>query len=98
MYNHSKSLLNLCAVSAALSLVTVFSSCNSVDTTATKTDTLTREENKEEGFVSLFDGKTLNGCDGDTAFWRVEYGALTGQVTRAKALKTNTFLIWRGGT
>ena len=29
-----------------------------------------------EGFVSIFDGKTLNGWDGDTNFWRVENGEI----------------------
>jgi hypothetical protein len=47
---------------------------------------------------SLFDGKTLTGWDGDARFWRVEDGAITGETTADQALKTNTFLIWRGGT
>lgn len=54
--------------------------------------------NKEEGFVQMFDGKTMNGWDADTAYWRVENGALVGEVTPAKPLKNNTFIIWRGGT
>ena len=28
----------------------------------------------ETGFTSIFDGKTLNGWDGDPDFWRVENG------------------------
>ena len=47
---------------------------------------------------SLFDGKTLSGWDGDTRFWRVEDGAITGETTADQTLKTNTFLIWKGGT
>lgn len=47
---------------------------------------------------SLFDGKTLSGWDGDARFWRIEDGAITGETTADKSLKTNTFLIWRGGT
>lgn len=53
---------------------------------------------EETGFQSLFDGKTMNGWDGDPEFWRVEDGALVGQTTTEKQPKQNTFLIWRGGS
>jgi 3-keto-disaccharide hydrolase len=49
------------------------------------------------GFEAIFDGTTLNGWEGDSAFWRVENGAIVGQSTPEKAVKENTFLIWRGG-
>ena len=49
-----------------------------------------------EGFVSIFDGKTLTGWDGDTSVWRVENGEIVGETTPEKQLKANTFLIWRG--
>ena len=49
------------------------------------------------GFESIFDGSTLKGWDGDSAFWRVENGAIVGQSTPENAVKQNTFLIWRGG-
>ncbi len=51
----------------------------------------------KEGFVSIFDGKTLSGWDGDTNYWRVENGSLVGEITPDKTLKTNSFLIWKGG-
>ena len=51
----------------------------------------------KEGFVQLFDGKTLNGWEGDTDYWRVENGSLVGEITPDKTLKTNSFLIWKGG-
>ena len=51
-----------------------------------------------EGFVSIFDGKSLNGWDGDTNFWRVENGEIVGETTPEKPMKLNSFLIWRGGT
>ena len=50
-----------------------------------------------EGFRSLFDGKTLDGWDGDPKFWRVEDGCITGQTTAENPASRNTFLIWRGG-
>ncbi len=48
----------------------------------------------EPGFVSLFDGKTLDGWDGDRAIWTVEDGAITGR-TAAADLKENNFIIWK---
>lgn len=50
--------------------------------------------------ISLFDGKTLDGWDGDAALWRVEDGFITGE-TKAEGeakLKHNSFLIWKKGT
>jgi hypothetical protein len=49
------------------------------------------------GFEAIFDGKTLNNWDGEPGFWRVENGAIVGETTPERALKSNTFLIWRGG-
>ncbi len=49
------------------------------------------------GFVQIFDGKTLTGWEGDPAYWRVENGNLVGEITPATLLKTNSFIIWRGG-
>jgi hypothetical protein len=51
----------------------------------------------QDGFVQIFDGKTLNGWEGDTQYWRVENGNLVGEITPATLLKTNSFIIWRGG-
>jgi hypothetical protein len=53
---------------------------------------------EESGFQQIFDGKSLNGWDGDPEFWRVENGEIVGQTTAEKQPKQNTFLIWRGGT
>src|SRR5687768_12978958 len=46
----------------------------------------------------LFDGKTLDGWDGDSDYWSVEDGAITGRTTKDKPLKKNRFIIWKGGT
>lgn len=54
-------------------------------------------EEVEEGFVSIFDGKTLKGWEGKEGFWSVKDGAITGQTTEENPLESNTFLIWRGG-
>jgi hypothetical protein len=47
----------------------------------------------EQDFVSLFDGNTLKGWDGDPNRWRVSDGAIVGQGNGSK----ESFLIWRGG-
>ena len=51
----------------------------------------------DDGFVSLFDGKSLAGWEGNPAFWRVEDGAIVGQTTPENPTKGNTFLIWKQG-
>src|SRR4051812_13870176 len=50
----------------------------------------------DEGFKALFNGKDLSGWDGDSRFWRVEDGALTGECTPENPVPGNTFCIWRG--
>src|SRR5712691_3858158 len=51
----------------------------------------------DDGWQTIFDGKTLDGWDGNPDFWRVEDGAITGQTTAEKPTKGNTFIIWRKG-
>ena len=53
--------------------------------------------NDETGFSAVFDGKTLNGWEGNPKYWRVEDGCLVGEITPETLLKTNSFIIWRGG-
>jgi len=51
----------------------------------------------DDGFVPIFDGKTLAGWEGKPEFWRVEDGAIVGETTAANPTEGNTFLIWRAG-
>ncbi|MCB1062528.1 MAG: DUF1080 domain-containing protein [Verrucomicrobiae bacterium] len=48
-------------------------------------------------FVSLFDGKTLNGWDGDPKLWRVEDGTITGETSDEEKITYNSFLTWANG-
>src|SRR5262249_7119844 len=57
----------------------------------------TAAKQDETGFVSIFDGKSLDGWEGDPTYWRVEDGCLVGEVTPETLLKRNSFIIWRGG-
>ncbi|MEM6688792.1 MAG: DUF1080 domain-containing protein [Planctomycetota bacterium] len=47
--------------------------------------------------VSIFDGETLEGWDGDPRLWSVRDGAIYGETTKEKSAKGNTFIIWQGG-
>jgi hypothetical protein len=51
----------------------------------------------EGGFQPIFDGKTLAGWEGNPTYWRAENGSLVGEITPATVIKSNTFIIWRGG-
>jgi hypothetical protein len=52
---------------------------------------------EDNGFVTIFDGKTLDGWDGDPKFWSVEDGAITGQTTKENPTRGNTFIVWEKG-
>ena len=62
-----------------------------------QSDRPTPIEGDEPGFVPIFDGQSLKGWEGDPTYWRVEGGALVGEITPATIVKSNTFIIWRGG-
>jgi hypothetical protein len=49
-----------------------------------------------EGWVSLFDGQTLNGWDGDSRFWSVKDSAIYVEPTCEKPTGT-IYLVWQGG-
>lgn len=70
-----------------LLIVLIISSCK----------TSGQNHGSKNGFVKIFDGKTLTGWEGDPTYWRVENGNLVGEITPATLLKTNSFIIWRGG-
>ena len=48
-----------------------------------------------KGFVSLFDGVSLKGWDGNPKFWRVEDGAIVGESTPTNP-SGNTYIVYRG--
>src|SRR5215471_21024432 len=49
------------------------------------------------GMKPMFDGKTLDGWDGDLRLWSVKDGVIHGEATKDASTKGNTFLIWKGG-
>jgi peptidoglycan/xylan/chitin deacetylase (PgdA/CDA1 family) len=51
-----------------------------------------------DGFEPIFDGRTLNGWQGqDMSFWSVEDRAITGTISPEHAPKLNQYLVWQGG-
>src|SRR5262249_26234147 len=50
----------------------------------------------ENPFRALFNGKSLQGWTGNGAHWRVENGAITGEIRAGKTLDNNEFLFWDG--
>src|SRR5690606_23886235 len=52
----------------------------------------------EDGFEELFNGKDLDGWDGNPELWSVEDGVIVGRTKSPEDLAYNQFLIWRGGT
>lgn len=51
----------------------------------------------EAGFEPIFNGKDLDGWNGNPKLWSVKDGAITGQTSAADPIKENTFLIWTKG-
>ncbi|MCX6954382.1 MAG: DUF1080 domain-containing protein [Verrucomicrobia bacterium] len=45
---------------------------------------------------AIFDGQTLAGWDGSAASWRVEDGAITGEIPAGQKLAKNEFIYWNG--
>ena len=87
------SALNLCIGHRAMAVLVVSILCSS----AVAADKAPGQTEKGGDWVSIFDGKSLDGWDGNPDFWRVEDGTITGQTTADKPTKGNTFIIWRGG-
>lgn len=54
-------------------------------------------EGDEPGFEPIFNGKDIQGWEGDPTYWRVENGSLVGEITPATVVRSNTFIVWRGG-
>jgi putative membrane-bound dehydrogenase-like protein len=44
----------------------------------------------------IFDGRTLEGWEGNLERWRVEEGAITGEIAAGQSLAKNEFLYWKG--
>ena len=85
---------NVKRFSSALALLLIIASVSSLSAKEKKEE---QAKDCEKGFVSIFDGKTLKGWDGNPKLWSVQDGAITGTTTEKEPIKENSFIIWRGG-
>jgi len=53
-------------------------------------------EADHEGFISIFDGNSLEGWEGDPKLWRAENGVLIGEIKPDNLIENNSFIIWQG--
>jgi hypothetical protein len=74
----------LSTVLLSILLPIFYSSCYSSKSSNSKSN---------DGYQLIFDGKTLEGWEYDPVYWRVENGAMVGEVTPATILKINSFII-----
>ena len=86
-----------CFCVAAVAMCVTFFSCDSSENNQQQ-DAVKETAVDSSGMVSIFDGTTLKGWEGDTAVWHARDGVIVGEVTASSTpLKTNTFLIWSDG-
>lgn len=87
-------ILLLCAALPARAQVTTNKPSHSArpGTHFTEPDPL--DFSNHDGYVSLFDGRSLKGWDGDPRFWRVENGAIVGESTPQHPCG-HTYLVYR---
>jgi len=53
---------------------------------------------QENGFESIFDGRSLAGWETpDPSYWTVEDGAIVGRITKEHPCAVNQYLVWKGG-
>ncbi len=78
----------------------LLSSCNgsNANQNSNQDSTSTDTSESEEGFVNMFEPNSLSGWEGDSTYWKMDNGILTGEIREdQEPLKNNTFLIWKGG-
>ena len=78
-----------------LRFTTLAMACFALPLAAADSNKLSPAE-KGDGWVLLFDGKSLNGWDGDPEVWSVRDGMIVGS-TDSKTIEANTFLIYQKG-
>ncbi|TWO34533.1 DUF1080 domain-containing protein [Seonamhaeicola sediminis] len=75
--------IHMCFALMVLSVLNIFSCRNE------------NNNKNENAYHSIFNGKNLEGWEGDSTYWRVENGLLVGEVTPETLLKRNSFIIYK---
>jgi hypothetical protein len=89
---------SVCLISVAFVLLTGCGKTSQSDSIANDNGQSAMADSDDAGFVKIFNGENLDGWEGDTTYWSVKDGSLVGAITPSTLLKTNSFIIWRGGT
>lgn len=81
----------------SLSAIILFGFVNCQQPTESDSSIVKTIATEDAKFESIFNGKDLDGWEGNPVYWSVKDGAITGEITPETLLKANTFLIWQGG-
>jgi hypothetical protein len=82
--------------SAALSLLRVMILLCATSSLFAQQQTQPQPAGPDEGYQTIFDGKTLANWEGDTKFWRAEDGNLVGEITPGNQITQNSFIVYKG--
>ncbi len=93
--NKGKPFIRILIVISPVLVVIILIALSQIVKTTPETESLPPDN---EGFIPIFDGKTLNDWEGDSTYWWVEDGSLVGEILPSTILDRNTFIIWKGGT
>ena len=86
---------HVCAAALACGMVCLLSAAARAQVHPQRAAQIPKAAFEGKDFRSLFDGKTLDGWEGDRTIWSVRNGAITGQTTADTKLKENNFLVWK---
>lgn len=70
---------------------------SSLASNAFAADTPQSAPDEPAGMRRIFNGKDLEGWDGDLSLWSVKDGVIHGETTAENPAKGNTFIIWKDG-
>ncbi len=97
MRSRTKLFAVLAGLSVAVGSANALQQSGSVPYVPKQSDRPAPVDGDEPGFTQIFDGTSLKGWEGAPGYWRVEAGTLVGEITPETVVKSNTFIIWRGG-
>lgn len=92
-----KNILKITSMLAISALTFACGSGQQKEEAATVQEESPAKAESNDGFIKIFDGESLNGWDGDATYWRVENGAIVGEITEETKLERNHFIIYQGG-
>lgn len=77
--------------------IAIIAALSSLTASATLGTDETKAPAEPKDMRQIFNGKNLDGWDGDQQLWSVKDGVIRGETTKEKKANGNTFLIWKDG-